>query len=902
MTADAFKDIEKLETDLWSAADNLRANSKLTSSDYFMPVLGVIFLRHAANRFAAASQQIEEDQAAGRMPKRKLQPADYIRRRALYLPEAARFDWIMAHAGTEGRDLPLLINDAMTAIEASFEPLKGVLPKDYGIFEPVVLEDLMRLFDSERIRGASGDVFGRIYEYFLAEFSIQKAHDNGEFFTPASIVQTIVNVIEPDHGIVFDPACGSGGMFAQTSHFIEHEGGDTARKVVFYGQEKNPDTIRIAKMNLAVHGLDGRIAEAITYYQDEHTLIGRCDFVMANPPFNVDLVDAERIKSDPRLPFGLPGVNKGKKVGNGNYLWISYFWSYLSATGRAGFVMSSQASSAGHGEKEVRRKLVETGDVDVMIAIRGNFFYTRTVPCELWFLDRGKPPERRDQVLMLDLRNVFRKVTRKINDFSPEQLRHIAAIIWLHRGQSERFTALVKDHFARLCAESAAIALEIAAFDAMLAELRARFTPLGTAVAKDAAISAEAKAALAAALAELDEAAAPYATDRGKLLGTLAAFSKAFAASPPATNKAQHTARKRFDPIAEATRGLVKQIDLLAKLAARIVALGAELASGEAIAAVYDRRAAGRDAKRLGGLARSAGFPRELRGARRHVPPQRAGLRREGDPRAARERAGAPPLHPARRHLHRAASRPAGDRQSRSPAARRHAAEHPACEPAPERRAGAGVPRSRADGEGGQRFRSALRPIAVVGAAGADHRRGRRFRSRCHRATDPQAGDREAAAGCRCSPAADPARAHRAGGAGAERWSPGAGSRTDFRRRRHGRLEGMARAAAGAGGRRGKRQDQGPTLFRGAGPTSGRRDRAPNEPRAHLAASPARLDRGRFAASSRVVEFGDPSAGRAGDLASEPEAGDRRTGSGGRRGQRGRAAMATVPAVGSGEI
>src|SRR6266446_5715475 len=312
------ENIEKLESDLWEAADNLRANSKLTSSDYFMPVLGVIFLRHAANRFDAATWQIEEDQASGKMPKRRVLPADYLRRRALWLSENARYDWIMQQAATGGSDLPKLVTEAMSAIEAEFEPLKDVLPKDFGIFETKVLEDLMRLFNSERIKQASGDVFGRIYEYFLAKFSMQKAHDNGEFFTPSSLVQTIVNVIEPDHGIVFDPACGSGGMFVQSSHFIEHEGGDTARRVVFYGQEKNRDTIHIAKMNLAVHGLEGKIAEAITYYQDEHTLVGKCDFVMANPPFNVDLVDAELIKSDLRLPFGLPGVNKDKKVSNGN--------------------------------------------------------------------------------------------------------------------------------------------------------------------------------------------------------------------------------------------------------------------------------------------------------------------------------------------------------------------------------------------------------------------------------------------------------------------------------------------------------------------------------------------------------------------------------------------------------
>ena len=343
----------------------------------------------------------------------------------------------------------------MTAIEAEFPPLDGVLPKDYGIFEPKVLEDLMRLFNSEQIKQATGDVFGRIYEYFLAKFSIQKAHDNGEFFTPSSLVQTIVNVIEPDHGIVFDPACGSGGMFVQSSHFIEHEGGDTAKKVVFYGQEKNRDTIRIAKMNLAVHGLEGKIAEAITYYQDEHTLAGKCDFVMANPPFNVDLVDAERVKSDPRLPFGLPGVNnKKKRVSNGNYLWISYFWSYLSEKGRAGFVMSSQASSAGHGEKDVRKKIVETGDVDVMISIRSNFFYTRTVPCELWFFDRGKPKTRLDQVLMIDARNVFRKVTRNDQRFlaraDDQPLGHRLAVPRSERPFSGPCRAVLQDRGRRM--------------------------------------------------------------------------------------------------------------------------------------------------------------------------------------------------------------------------------------------------------------------------------------------------------------------------------------------------------------------------------------------------------------------------------------------------------------------
>ena len=607
MNSSSFKDIEKLESDLWEAADNLRANSKLTSSDYFMPVLGVIFLRHAANRFETASRQIQEEQAAGKIPKRAIINADYLRRRALWLPERARYDAIMQKAATSGSDLPKLVTAAMTAIEAEFEPLQGVLPKDYGIFEPKVLEDLMRLFNSEQIKQATGDVFGRIYEYFLAKFSIQKAHDNGEFFTPSSIVQTIVNVIEPDHGTVFDPACGSGGMFVQSSHFIEHEGGDTAKKVAFYGQEKNGDTIRIAKMNLAVHGLEGKIAEAITYYQDEHTLVGKCDFVMANPPFNVDLVDAERIKDDPRLPFGLPGVNKAKKVSNGNYLWISYFWSYLNRKGRAGFVMSSQASSAGHGEKEVRRKIVETGDVDVMISIRSNFFYTRTVPCELWHFDRGKPPDRKDKVLMLDARNVYRKVTRKIYDFSPEQMQNLAAIVWLYRGQRDRFLGLVRDYLGRVSAEIAAIPPSLAPFEMTLADLRARFDRLADAVAKPIDLAADKKQSIADALDELREADRLFEGDRKNLLAEIGDFTKKYSKTLPDKNEKQHSARHSFEPIAEAIRGIIKQVDLLYKLIARVADVGAELADdlpplpqGEGKGeGAYDRRATAKLVKQL---------------------------------------------------------------------------------------------------------------------------------------------------------------------------------------------------------------------------------------------------------------------------------------------------------------
>ena len=348
-----------------------------------------------------------------------------------------------------------------------------------------MLEEMMRMFDSEGLRTASGDVFGRIYEYFLAEFSKQGAHDNGEFFTPPSIVQTIVNVIEPDHGIILDPACGSGGMFVQSSHFIEDAGQDTMKRVTFYGHEKNETTARLAQINLAVHGLQGTIRagnEAITYYKDPHELVGKCDFVMANPPFNVDEVDAEKVKGDKRLPFGLPGVNKAKKVSNGNYLWISYFYSYLNENGRAGFVMSSQASSAGRDEATVRQKLVETGAVDVMIDIRGNFFYTRTVPCQLWFFDRAKEKDeaRRDHVLMLDARNIFRKVSRSVCDFSPEQQKNIAAIVWLYRGQQKRFLKLVESYLAQAVELGEAARKPLEAYEEALGKLTKLITPFAS--------------------------------------------------------------------------------------------------------------------------------------------------------------------------------------------------------------------------------------------------------------------------------------------------------------------------------------------------------------------------------------------------------------------------------------
>ncbi len=353
-------------------------------------------------------------------------------------------------------------------------------------------------------------------------------------------------------------------------------------------------------MNLAVHGLEGDIREANTFYEDVHPIFGECDFVMANPPFNVDMVDAERVKDDRRLPFGLPGVNKAKRVSNGNYLWISYFHSYLSDKGRAGFVMSSQASSGGHGEAEVRRKIVETGDVDVMISIRSNFFYTRTVPCELWHFDKGKPEERRDQVLMLDARNIYRKVTRKIYDFSPEQLANLTAIVWLYRGEKARFLGLVEEYFGRLCAEIAAITSDPETFETSLGTLQEKVAAFADSVKDLAVITLEQRRPLIDALQELAEGVGAYQADRATLLADLTAFLKNHGTPPPAANSSQHAARKAFDPLAERLRGLVKQVDLLFKLAARMGQLAQELAGAEKEAAeFYDRRSLNKLIKQL---------------------------------------------------------------------------------------------------------------------------------------------------------------------------------------------------------------------------------------------------------------------------------------------------------------
>ena len=441
------KQLRKLEAELWRAADQLRANSKLTASEYSMPVLGLIFLRHAYNRFLKAKEEVEKSlpyhPQRGRRPVTK---QDFEEQNAMFLPDKAQFDYLVSLP--ESAEIGEAIDNAMKLIEEEYENLNGVLPKNFSIFSKDLLRELLRIFNKEVLQKAEGDLFGKIYEYFLNKFAMTGAQEGGEFFTPMSLVQTIVNVIEPDHGIVFDPACGSAGMFVQTGYFIESEGLKPAEKVTFYGQEKAELNTKLAKMNLTVHGLEGKIFEGNTFYEDKHNLVGGADFVMANPPFNVDGVDKAKdvVKKDPRLI--LDGKVNLPKNDNANYLWIQYFYNYLKPTGRAGFVMASSASDAGHSEKDIREKLVKTGAVDVMMAIGNNFFYTRSLPCTLWFFDRAKEldTDKKDKVLMLDARKIYRKVTSKVNDFSPEQLQNLICIVNLYRGNSQKFETTVKSY------------------------------------------------------------------------------------------------------------------------------------------------------------------------------------------------------------------------------------------------------------------------------------------------------------------------------------------------------------------------------------------------------------------------------------------------------------------------
>jgi type I restriction enzyme M protein len=413
-----------LETRLWDAADELRANSKLKSSEYSIPVLGLIFLRYADHKFIEAEKSLTKA-GTGR---RKIGKTDYQAQGVLYLPDSARFSTLLKL--TEGANIGKALNEAMKAIEDENEDLKGVLPKTYTVLDNANLVELLKLMASIPM-DIEGDAFGKIYEYFLGNFAMSEGQKGGEFFTPTSIVKLIVEVIEPYHGRIYDPACGSGGMFVQSARFVANHRKKPTAEISMYGQEKTTETVRLCKMNLAVHGLSGDIREANSYYEDLHKSPGKFDFVMANPPFNVDRINKDRIKDDKvRFPFGMPTVD------NGNYLWIQLFYSSLDDNGRAGFVMANSAADARGSELEIRKQLIQGNAVDVIIAVGPNMFYTVTLPCTLWFLDKGKKKtDRKDKILFLDARHTYRQIDRAHRDFLPEQIEFLANIVRLYRGE-----------------------------------------------------------------------------------------------------------------------------------------------------------------------------------------------------------------------------------------------------------------------------------------------------------------------------------------------------------------------------------------------------------------------------------------------------------------------------------
>lgn len=421
-------DLVEVRRTLWKAADELRANSTLAPSEARGPILGLIFLAYAEHRFEAVRPELEAKATA----RRPVTPDDYRARSVLFLSEEARLSYLVNLP--EEEDLGEAIDTAMRLVETHNTELKGVLPRGYQKLQKSTLTEMLRLF-APLPRKLSGDAFGLIYEDFLSNFAMAEGRLGGEFFTPHSIVRLIVEIIEPFHGKVYDPACGSGGMFVQCAKFVERRQGSATRELSVYGQEQKEATVPLAKMNLALHGLSGDVRLGNSYYDDQHKAVNKFDFVMANPPFNVNGIDKDKLAGDPRFGFGLP------KTDNGNYLWIQQFYSALNAGGRAGFVMANSAGDAGHSEREIRRQLVGSGSVDVMVAIGTNFFYTVTLPVTLWFLDKAKAgTSREDTVLFIDARPIFRQIDRAHRDFLPEQIELLANIVRLYRDEDVETT------------------------------------------------------------------------------------------------------------------------------------------------------------------------------------------------------------------------------------------------------------------------------------------------------------------------------------------------------------------------------------------------------------------------------------------------------------------------------
>jgi len=550
--------IKQLETELWASADNLRANSKLTAAEYKDPVLGLILLRYAQNRYEQAKLAIAAAMPETPRGKQKPTKEHFLAAGAMLVPELSQYDYLANLP--EGVGICEALNTAMRLIEEEYTDLAGILPKNYQEMDPDLLRELIRVFNKDAVKNLTGDVFGRIYEYFLMKFSMSGAgaQEGGEFFTPPSLVQLIVNLIQPDHGIIHDPACGSGGMFVQTGHFIEEHGGKSVNEAIkCYGTELKSNNTKLAKMNLAIHGIEGKVVESNSFYTDPHDLVGKCDFVMANPPFNVNKVDKDKdyVKTDLRLfkDVGIP------KADNGNYLWIQYFYHYLNATGRAGFVMASSATDAGNTEKVIRQKLIATGAVDCIVSVGNNFFYTRSLPCHIWFLDRGKREQNRDKILMIDARNTFRKVTTTINDYSPGQLLTFSAIMAAYRGDLQAINKTTEQLQAQTIEQAANLAAAVNGVRQQCAD----------SIANNSALDfREAQTELAQALSIAADADYDTCHDRVKtfenpvaiLSGLLEAYKNQLDSAKKALDKKDSAGKKQLDEQGKLLRELTAAI------------------------------------------------------------------------------------------------------------------------------------------------------------------------------------------------------------------------------------------------------------------------------------------------------------------------------------------------------
>lgn len=460
-------ELKKLEEDLWHSADLLRAGAHMSATNYGEPILGLIFLRYADIRYKQFKDDIEQEynKYKGTRMEKSLKDIS-IEKCGFYLPECAYFDFI--NEAPDDANKAILVKNAMIAIETENESMVGVLPKDvYGHLvpdeEPELLSNVIRVF-KDIPEDISIDLFGKIYEYFLGKFTSGK--DGGEYYTPATVVQYMIEVLQPTPGNkqFLDPACGSGGMFVQAARYMHNHNASDEDMMNFrcYGVEKDPDTNKIAKMNLLLNNVRGEITEANSFYADPYDAVGKFDYVMANPPFNVDEVNYERVKDDPRFnTYGIPR-NKTKKsskkdsdkketVPNANYLWISYFASALNKNGKAALVMANSASDAGKSELEIRTKMIEEGIISQMVTLPSNMFNTVTLPATLWFFDKNKPnTDKKDEILFIDARNVFTQVDRAHRKFSDEQIKNLGIITRLYEGNTKAYQDLLNEYKSNL--------------------------------------------------------------------------------------------------------------------------------------------------------------------------------------------------------------------------------------------------------------------------------------------------------------------------------------------------------------------------------------------------------------------------------------------------------------------